>query len=123
MSLGDAIMENFGLYKDRYFVWVGALVLIGYTMAFQIAAFLFLRWFNGEYPKAHRAVMSTFAKRRQARVHVAPMYCHMAYCCNPCPLVMLCKPTAYRYYVGQSTVYCMCSCESRWYASKVQCML
>lgn len=34
--------------NHRYYVWLGILVLLGYTIIFQVCAFLFLKWFAGE---------------------------------------------------------------------------
>lgn len=48
MSLGDAVLESQGLFKDRYYIFTGILVMIGYMIVFQFLAYIFLQYLDGE---------------------------------------------------------------------------
>lgn len=42
------------------YVWLGILVLLGYTVLFQIVAFLFLMWFGGELRELDKSTRACF---------------------------------------------------------------
>lgn len=47
-SLGVAVLNNFNVYPDKYWYWIGAAAILGFAVLFNVLYTLALMYLNGK---------------------------------------------------------------------------